>query len=137
MSKRNNNKPTRIDRREILQAMAGVGLSASLGGMLAYPDSASAAIPRQGGQIRVASLSSSIADTLDPAKGNLSTDYARHYMLYSGLTQYDQDLTAQPALAESLQSDDQIHWTIRLREGVQFHNPLIETTVKEPGLAAS
>lgn len=122
MSKSRTINNSRIDRRSILQAIAGAGLSASLGGLLSYPGAAEAAKPRQGGKIRVASLSSSIADTLDPAKGNLSTDYARHYMLYSGLTQYDENLAAQPALAESLQSDDQIFWTIRLREGVQFHN---------------
>lgn len=97
-------------------------MTASLGGILAYPGTALAATPRQGGQIRVASLSSSIADTLDPAKGSLSTDYVRHYMLYSGLTQYDEQLAAQMALATAIESDDQIHWTIKLREGVQFHN---------------
>ena len=56
--------------------------------------------PRRGGRIRVASLSSSTADTLDPAKGALSTDYVRHYMIYSGLTRYDSNLRAQPALAK-------------------------------------
>ncbi len=110
-----------MDRRSVLQAIAGAGLSASLGGVLLYPERAAAA-PRRGGRIRVASLSSSIADTLDPAKGALSTDYARHYMLYSGLTQYDESLAAQPGLAESMESDDQVNWTIKLRAGVLFHN---------------
>ncbi len=120
MSKYSNDPD--MERRRILQAVAVTGLTATLGGVLVHPGAVQAATPRQGGRIRVASLSSSIADTLDPAKGSLSTDYARHYMLYSGLTQYDTDLAAQPALATSLESDDQIHWTIKIRADVQFHN---------------
>ncbi len=78
--------------------------------------------PRRGGRIRVASLSSSTADTLDPAKGALSTDYVRHYMLYSGLTRYDSNLRAQPALAKEIVTDDRLTWQIRLHSGVHFHD---------------
>lgn len=77
---------------------------------------------RTGGRIRVAGISSSTADTLDPAKGGNSSDYMRLFMLYSGLTQYDGALRAQPGLAEAIETDDNIVWTIRLRRGVQFHN---------------
>jgi peptide/nickel transport system substrate-binding protein len=83
---------------------------------------APAPAPKRGGRIRVASLSSSTADTLDPAKGALSTDYSRHYMLYSGLTQFDSDLRPQLALAESIESADRTLWTIKLRSGVEFHD---------------
>lgn len=120
MSKYSNDPDT--ERRRVLKAVAGTGLSAALGGVLGCPAAAAASTPRQGGRIRVASLSSSIADTLDPAKGSLSTDYVRHYMLYSGLTQYREDLSARLALATAFESDDQIHWTIKIREGVEFHN---------------
>ncbi|MCX7174955.1 MAG: ABC transporter substrate-binding protein [Proteobacteria bacterium] len=95
---------------------------ASAGGLLVGSGAALAQTPRKGGRIRVASVSSSTADTLDPAKGALSTDYARHYMIYSGLTQYDQQLTAQLALAEEIVSRDRTLWTIKLRKGVEFHD---------------
>src|SRR5262249_41911527 len=78
--------------------------------------------PRQGGRIRVAGISSSTADTLDPARGSLSTDYVRHNMLYSGLTQFDAQLRPQPALAEAIETDDRAAWTIRLKKGVEFHD---------------
>lgn len=78
--------------------------------------------PRIGGSIRVAGLTSSTADTLDPAKGNTALDYMRHYMLYSGLTQYDGQLRARPGLAESIATRDNVTWRIRLRRGVHFHN---------------
>ncbi|MEA1671989.1 ABC transporter substrate-binding protein [Nitrospirillum sp. BR 11163] len=67
-------------------------------------------------------MSSSTADTLDPAKGALSTDYTRHYMFYNGLTRYGADLSAQPALAEVLESDDRTRWRAVLRKGVTFHD---------------
>jgi peptide/nickel transport system substrate-binding protein len=78
--------------------------------------------PRRGGSIRVASTNSSSADTLDPAKGAISTDYARHNMLYSGLAELDTHLAPQLALAESIETSDRITWRIRLRSGVEFHD---------------
>ena len=105
------------------RALLGSGLA--LGGGLLLPESAlslAPARPRIGGSIRVASLSSSTADTLDPAKGALSTDYVRHFMFYSGLTQLDRAMNPRPALAERIESRDQQTWTVQLRKGVTFHD---------------
>ncbi|RME65284.1 MAG: ABC transporter substrate-binding protein [Alphaproteobacteria bacterium] len=103
-------------------ALAGAGACVAAGRAMAKAGLGEAPAPKKGGRIRVASLSSSTADTLDPAKGGLSTDYTRHYMIYSGLTQYDGNLQAQPALAESIETADQINWTVKLRKGVAFHD---------------
>lgn len=113
-----------LSRRALLQALGAAGVYAGMGGALMLPGGAFAApsTPRRGGRIRVAGLSSSTADTLDPAKGALSTDYTRHYMIYSGLTQFDGELNPLPSLAESFSSDDQQVWIFNLRKGVQFHN---------------
>lgn len=119
-----------MSRRSVLQSLAGAGVLASMSGLPGLSNSAWAnatlaqkpLVPKRGGRIRVASISMSTADTLDPAKGSLSTDYARHYMLYSGLTQYDENLAAFPALAETLETDDQTLWTLSLRKGVVFHD---------------
>ncbi|CAG8999733.1 MAG: HTH-type transcriptional regulator SgrR [Candidatus Celerinatantimonas neptuna] len=78
---------------------------------------------RPGGSIRVASNSSSIADTLDPAKGALSTDYVRQYMVYNGLTKFDEHLVPHLELAESISDNgDASIWQIKLRKGILFHN---------------
>lgn len=114
--------PTDPRRRQVLRDLLGAGLMASAGGLLPGLGHAAAETPRKGGKIRVASLSSSTADTLDPAKGAMSTDYSRHYMLYSGLTQYDRNLLPQLALAEEIVSDDRTLWNIKLRKGVEFHD---------------
>jgi len=104
-----------LTRREALS-----GLSAA--GALPVLPAALATAPRRGGRIRVASISSSSADTLDPAKGALSTDYVRHFMLYSGLTQFSDGLTPRLALAEAFETSDRVRWSIRLRKGVEFHD---------------
>ncbi|MBB6255146.1 ABC transporter substrate-binding protein [Nitrospirillum iridis] len=108
-----------ITRRHLMGGMLAAGLTA---GGPAFGAGQEPALPQRGGRIRVAGMSSSTADTLDPAKGALSTDYARHYMFYSGLTRYRADLSAEPALAETLESDDRILWRAVLRTGVTFHD---------------
>jgi peptide/nickel transport system substrate-binding protein len=97
----------------------GGGLAGA--GLLALPAAAAPAPPRHGGSIRVATQSVSTADTLDPAKGALSTDYVRHFMLYSGLTRIGGDMIPRMALAHSIDSADRLTWHIALRRGVRFH----------------
>lgn len=111
-----------VTRRDWIGAMAASGLVAAGSGLLLPAAAAGVARPRVGGRIRVASTSTSTADTLDPAKGALNTDYVRHFMLYSGLTELDRSLTPRPALAEMIVSRDQMLWHVRLRKGVTFHN---------------
>ena len=77
---------------------------------------------KRGGRIKVASATSSTADTLDPAKGGNYTDYCRHNMFYNGLTTLDEQLAPRMALAESFDTTDAISWTIKLRKDVVFHD---------------
>jgi peptide/nickel transport system substrate-binding protein len=129
-----------LTRRDLLHGSAALGITAALAagcGSGSSTESSPTATrprsttPRRGGRVRVATQSVSTADTLDPAKGAISTDYARHYLLYSGLTQYDSDLRPQLALAEEIASDDQRTWHVRLRRGVEFHDgkPLLASDV--------
>jgi peptide/nickel transport system substrate-binding protein len=111
-------------RRDLLRAMVAGGLMSVTGaGLLAASGSAFAqAQPKQGGKIRVATQSASAADTLDPAKASVSTDYVRMNMLYNALTEYDSHLGAKMALAQSLDTSDATVWVAKLRSGVQFHD---------------
>jgi peptide/nickel transport system substrate-binding protein len=119
-----------ISRRELVGGALGAGLAVTAGGLLLPTHHAAqparkptgAERPRYGGRIRVSSVASSTADTLDPAKGALSTDYVRHNMFYNGLTRYDRFLNAQPELAESIESSDQQLWRVKLLKGVAFHD---------------
>src|SRR6266702_2014199 len=111
-------------RRDVLRAMAAAGMMSVTGaGLLSASGAAFAqAKPKQGGKIRVATQSASAADTLDPAKGALGTDYVRCNMFYNGLTELDSHLGAKMALATSLDTKDATVWVAKLRTGVQFHD---------------
>lgn len=111
-------------RRDVLRAMAAAGMMSVTGaGLLTASGAAFAqAKPKQGGKIRVATQSASAADTLDPAKGALGTDYVRGFMFYNCLTELDSHLGAKMALATSLDTKDATVWVARLRTGVQFHD---------------
>lgn len=104
------------------RAAIAAGLAGA--GMMTLPGATGSAfaMPRRGGSVRVALQSASTADTLDPAKGALSTDYVRHFMVYSGLTWMDPDLRPRPWLAERIESKDRISWHIALRRGIRFHD---------------
>jgi peptide/nickel transport system substrate-binding protein len=115
--------PGAVARRDVLRALLAGGLAASAGGILVNPAlAASMAQPRRGGKMTIATQSSSNADTLDPAKAALSTDYLRVHMFFNGLTTLDASLAPQMALAEEFATLDAITWTVTLRKGVVFHD---------------
>ncbi len=107
-------------RRQAMRLGLAAGLGISAGGLLvprAYADE-----PKRGGSIRAANYTSSTKDTLDPAHANNSTDYARLFMFYNGLTVFDEQLNPLPDLATSVESSDAKVWTVKLRKGVMFHD---------------
>ncbi|WP_158939870.1 ABC transporter substrate-binding protein [Burkholderia sp. S171] len=108
----------------MMRVLAGTGMMAVTGGgLLSVSASALAAdTPKKGGGIRVAYDAGSVSDTLDPAVGSTGSDYIRFFMFYSGLTQFDESLTPQMNIAESISSSDAKTWIIKLRQGVTFHD---------------
>ncbi|KTT44281.1 ABC transporter substrate-binding protein [Pseudomonas oryzihabitans] len=122
-----------LSRRDALRLLGVAGLAATGVGSLLGRDgqafaaedasaSVSAGTPRRGGRVRAAVASSSTADTLDPARGSFNGDYARQFFFYNGLTVFDEHLVPQMQLATSMDTQDATTWTIKLRQGVQFHN---------------
>ena len=110
-------------RRDLLKMMLAGGVAMSAGGViLGRATQAVAATPVSGGHFKAAGWSSSNADTLDPAKASLSTDYVRCCSLYNRLSFLDKSATPQMELAESIESSDAKVWTIKLRKGVTFHD---------------
>ena len=101
-----------LRRRDLLVSLAASGL--------VLPTASRAEAPKVGGLLRVASQSASTADTLDPSRGALTTDYARAFMFYNGLTRLDAALVPQPELAESFTTEDARTWHVKLRSGIVF-----------------
>jgi len=107
-----------IGRRDAIRLIGGGGLSLGLnacGFTPARPEPA-------GGRLRVAVAVSSTADTMDPARQTVVSDFCRCAMVYDGLTRLDARSRPQFALAEAIESQDSRDWSIRLRRGVRFHD---------------
>ena len=110
-------------RRDILTMLAAGGMQATLAGSIAtLATTAHAETPRKGGRITVASASSGVNDTLDPAKQSAQIDYCRGFTFYNGLTVLDGSLAPQPQLAEEFSTKDAQTWVFKLRKGVTFHD---------------
>ncbi|MFM0520949.1 MULTISPECIES: ABC transporter substrate-binding protein [Caballeronia] len=110
-------------RRKAMKTLAAAGAATLiLPGASTLAFAATEPAPQRGGRIRVALANQSLMDSLDPAKGTHTGDYSRAYMFYSGLTELDADFKTQNALAEKLESDDFVKWTVTLRPNVHFHD---------------
>lgn len=110
-------------RRDLVRWLGAAGLSAAIAGpLIADARRAVAQTPKRGGRIKVASQTSSTADTVDPAKQNNQTDYTRCFTFYNGVTRLDSSLTPQLELAEAIETDGATAWTIKLRRDVTFHD---------------
>ncbi|KQT61746.1 MULTISPECIES: ABC transporter substrate-binding protein [unclassified Aureimonas] len=111
------------NRRELLQMMMLGGIGIAAGGLiLGRAETALAAAPVFGGSLKAAGYSASTADTLDPAKASLSTDYVRCCAFYNRLTFLKDGDVLEMELAESVESTDAKVWTVKLRKNVAFHN---------------
>lgn len=112
-----------MSRRGMMKLLSGSVIAGSSAGLMSMSGMAMAEDkPVQGGKLRAAMSNASATDTLDPAKGNNSGDYARQFMVYSGITELDAKSAVHPALAESIESEDGKVWKIKLRKGVTFHD---------------
>jgi peptide/nickel transport system substrate-binding protein len=110
-------------RRDLIRWLGWTGMTAATAGaVVGGARHALAQAPHRGGRIRVASQTSSTADTVDPAKQNNQTDYTRCFTFYNGLTRLDASLTSQLELAESISNERATVWSFKLRRGVTFHD---------------
>ena len=124
-----------LNRRELLRgAMAGGTLLAT-GGLLAACGSGSdsgavtgsatttAAKLRAGGNLRVGVAGGGAQDTIDAHVPISDPDVARVYQLYEPLAIRNEQFELEMVLAESIEAGDAPDvWTVRLRDGVTFHD---------------
>jgi peptide/nickel transport system substrate-binding protein len=135
MTRSNDVRPGKFDRRQLVAGAAGLGLAAPF---LGRGESAHAALARQdgtptpGGILKVGLQADPTA--LDPHKQSLTAIWHVIEHIYNGLTRITTpDLTVEPGLAEGWEiSEDGTSYMFVLREGVTFHDgtPLKASDVK-------
>jgi peptide/nickel transport system substrate-binding protein len=120
-----------ITRRTLLENTAKAGLALGAGGLIAACGSSASssvssdapATPKHGGTLHAGLTGGSSSDTLDPNNPVNVTDYARVANLYEALLWLGADAQQYYRLAEEMiPNKDATAWTIRLRQGVTFHN---------------
>ena len=124
---------SRLSRREFLRSAALVGSVVGVGGLAACSPSAEtgAAVtpgaatpsPARGGLLRVGVTGGGAGDTLDPHSGVDLPDFARLFQLYEPLALRNPAFELELVLADEISPNPTGDvWTVRLKEGVEFHN---------------
>jgi peptide/nickel transport system substrate-binding protein len=120
-----------MSRRAFLKGAAGLSASATAALALAGCGSSAkpavtvttATKPRKGGRLRVGITGGGSSDTLDAQAGVNDVDFARIPQLNEPLTAFDHNANVVLWLAEELTPNaDASEWTIRVRDGVTFHD---------------
>jgi peptide/nickel transport system substrate-binding protein len=118
-------------RRQVLRGAISGGAILTGGALAAACTSSStktkvtpsALTPKRGGNLRVAILGGSSSDTLDANREVVQPDALRVMALYNGLVRLDPSAKVVNDLAEEfIPNKDATSWTIRLKNGVAFHN---------------
>jgi peptide/nickel transport system substrate-binding protein len=113
-----------VTRRDALKLAMVTGVTLTVAEQLLTDGKAvMAATPKKGGSLRMASNLHGPDDQLDPTLFTSTIDYTRGRAIYNSLIQLANDLTPQPELAETFESNaDATEWTFKIREGVTFHD---------------
>ncbi len=121
-----------LTRREALRQFGAGAALVGLGGLAAACGSNSSATttsgpstpqPRRGGTLTAALTGGASSDSLAPFNPENPLDTARFYQLFNQLIGLDDDGVPALELATEISSNsDATEWTIRLRDGVTFHN---------------
>jgi peptide/nickel transport system substrate-binding protein len=82
-----------------------------------------AAPARSGGRLRVGLVGGGTGETMDPHQPEGETSFARNHNHYELLLDFGPDGAPYEVLAEELSANaDGSVWTVRLRDGIEFHN---------------
>ncbi len=123
-----------LSRRDLLRHAAQGAVLLGTGGLLGACSSSTkdpsattttraTPLPTPGGTLRAGLSGGSRTDTLDPHNWVNLVDAARVYSLFNPLVDFDLDAHPTKSLAEELIAGrDAMHWTIRVKPGIEFHN---------------
>jgi peptide/nickel transport system substrate-binding protein len=113
-----------LSRRDLLAATGGVVLAGSLAGNAATALAAgTSAKPKRGGTFRLGVTGGGAKDIIDGQSIITKPDQARLTAGFETLLTYDQNYRlGTNGLAQEATQDKPQQWTIRLKDGIEFHN---------------
>ena len=114
----------KLNRREFLQGLLATGLTATTAAtIITGSRDVRADTPKRGGLIRMAASQHGPDDTLDPLLWKETLGYTRGRVHYNSLVQLNDDFTARPELATSIEANaTATEFTFELQKGVTFHD---------------
>jgi peptide/nickel transport system substrate-binding protein len=115
----------KLTRRQFVNRLAGLGLTASLASSIlaASAPGASAATPVRGGRLKIGFTEASQKEHWDPARRFSRMMNGRNNSVYNTLVNVTPDLTPSPGLAESWDANEKADdWVFKIRKGVEFHD---------------
>ena len=129
----------RLTRRQVLKGAMAAGAGIALGPTLAAcggggggggtsaspsPSASGSGTPRKGGKLRVGTVGGSTKDTADGQMGGATVpSIALDYQMYDALLGWDHEYQLGNKLADEVTSNaDGSKWTVRLKQGLEFHN---------------
>ena len=108
----------KVNRRTFMVTAGGLAVMAVM--PPAFAQSATAQ-PARGGTLRVSV--NQAASVIHPLRTRVQPEHLVAELCYSNLTKLTPEMTAEPDLAESWSSNDDLtEWTFKLRAGVKFHD---------------
>lgn len=111
----------RISRRAFLGRAGALGVTAALAGTLA--DRAFAQVPNRGGLIRAGLQGGASSDTLDPALNLSQVTFSFCKQWGEFIVRLTPDGGLENMIAEEINpSADAMTWTVKVRDGIEFHN---------------
>ncbi|HTX07380.1 MAG TPA: ABC transporter substrate-binding protein [Solirubrobacteraceae bacterium] len=124
-------RPGGLSRRQLMERAAAGGFALSAGALLAACGSSAststtstkAATPIQGGTLRMGIGGGGPSDNLDPQLVTDGPDAMYAFSLFDQLNLVDEQMVLGNRLAEEFTPNhDATQWTVRVRQGVEFHN---------------
>jgi peptide/nickel transport system substrate-binding protein len=122
-----------VGRRQFLRGVAGAGVAAGAGGLLAACSSsgtksktqaAKSVAQKRGGNLSLGMSGGSTFDTIDPNGGVTYLDFTRCNSLYNPLVFYNNNAEIEMVLAKSItpRNNNFAEWVIELKPGITFHD---------------
>lgn len=111
-----------LSREQLLRRAALGGALLATGGLASVAEASPFATPKRGGRFRIGVPGGGSTDFIDGQHIVTEPDIARNVATFEGLAYFDDQYRPALGLAEEITNDKPDVWTVRVRQGIEFHN---------------